>query len=79
MSFPEMVMNPTDLVAHNLSITGSFIGNRAMMDEMLAFAQANAIQPMLEIMPMRKVNEAMQRVKENKARYRIVLVNDRVS
>jgi uncharacterized zinc-type alcohol dehydrogenase-like protein len=79
VSFPEMVMNPTDLVAHNLSITGSFIGNRAMMDEMLAFAQANAIQPMLEIMPMRKVNEAMQRVKENKARYRIVLVNDRVS
>jgi uncharacterized zinc-type alcohol dehydrogenase-like protein len=79
VSFPEMVMNPTDLVAHNLSITGSFIGNRAMMDEMLAFAHANAIKPMLEIMPMRQVNEALQRVSENKARYRIVLVNDRVA
>lgn len=78
VSFPEMKMNPTDLVAHNLSITGSFIGNRAMMEEMLAFAQANAIKPMLELMPMSQVNEAMQRVKQNKARYRIVLVNDRV-
>jgi uncharacterized zinc-type alcohol dehydrogenase-like protein len=76
VSFPEMKMNPTDLVAHNLSITGSFIGNRAMMDEMLAFAHANAIKPMVELMPMSQVNEAIQRLRDNQARYRIVLVND---
>jgi uncharacterized zinc-type alcohol dehydrogenase-like protein len=76
VSFPDMTMNPTDLVAHNLSITGSFLGNRATMREMLAFAQANHITPMVETMPMTQVNEAMQRVKENKARYRIVLVNE---
>ncbi len=76
VSFPTMSMNPTDLVAHNLSITGSFIGNHATMREMLAFAQAKHITPMVELMPMIKVNEAIRRVKENKARYRIVLVNE---
>jgi len=76
VSFPDMSMNPTDLVAHNLSITGSFIGNRATMREMLAFAQANHISPVVEIMPMAEINEAIQRVRENKARYRIVLVNE---
>lgn len=66
---------PLELVAHQQSITGSFIGNRAMMREMLSFAQEHGIKPKIELMPMAKVNEAIQRVKENKARYRIVLVN----
>jgi uncharacterized zinc-type alcohol dehydrogenase-like protein len=62
LGFPSVSLNPTDIVAHQLSITGSFIGNQATMREML--------------MPMSQVNDAIQRVKENKARYRIVLVND---
>ena len=66
---------PLELVVHQQSITGSFIGNRAMMREMLSFAQQQSIRPKLELMPMAKVNEAIQRVKENMARYRIVLVN----
>jgi uncharacterized zinc-type alcohol dehydrogenase-like protein len=74
--FPEVSLNPTDLVAHQLSITGSFLGNRTTMKEMLSFAQAHHIKPWIELMPMSKVNEAIQRVKQNKARYRIVLVNN---
>jgi len=66
---------PLELVVHQQSITGSFIGNRAMMREMLSFAQEHDIMPKIELMPMSKVNEAIQRVKDNKARYRIVLVN----
>jgi len=66
---------PLELVVHQQSITGSFLGNRAMMREMLSFAQEHGIKPKIELMPMAKVNEAIQRVKENKARYRIVLVN----
>jgi len=66
---------PLELVVHQQSITGSFIGNRAMMREMLSFAQEHDIKPKVELMPMSKVNEAIQRVKDNKARYRIVLVN----
>jgi uncharacterized zinc-type alcohol dehydrogenase-like protein len=76
LGFPSVSLNPRDIVAHELSITGSFLGNRATMREMLSFAQAHAITPELELMPMSQVNDAVQRVRENKARYRIVLVND---
>jgi D-arabinose 1-dehydrogenase-like Zn-dependent alcohol dehydrogenase len=79
LGFPDVVLNSTDLVAHELSITGSFLGNRATMREMLAFADSEGIAPEVELMPMAKVNEAFQRVKENNARYRIVLVNEAVS
>jgi len=76
LGFPDVAFNSTDLVAHQLSITGSFLGNRATMREMLEFTQEHGIKPQVELMPMAKVNEAIQRVKENKARYRIVLVNE---
>ncbi len=75
VGFPEMNFNPTDLIAHELSMTGSFLGNHATMKEMLSFAQAHSIKPWIELMPMSKINEAIQRLKENKARYRIVMVN----
>jgi len=46
------------------------------MREMLSFAQARGIKPKIELMPMTQVNEAIRRVREKRARYRIVLVND---
>jgi uncharacterized zinc-type alcohol dehydrogenase-like protein len=73
-----VALEPIDLVAHQLSITGSFIGSRAAMREMLSFAQAQGILPQVELMPMSEVNEAIRRVRLNQARYRIVLVNDMV-
>jgi uncharacterized zinc-type alcohol dehydrogenase-like protein len=76
LGFPDVSLNSTDLVAHELSITGSFLGSRATMREMLAFAHDHGIAPKIEQMPMARVNEALQRVRENKARYRIVLVNE---
>jgi len=76
LGFPDVALNSTNLVARQLSITGSFLGNRATMREMLSFAQAHGIVPKVELMPMDEVNEAIRKVKENKARYRIVLVND---
>jgi uncharacterized zinc-type alcohol dehydrogenase-like protein len=75
LGFPTVKLHPLDLVAHELSITGSFLGNRSAMKDTLMFAQAHGIIPKVELMPMSQVNKAIQRVKENKARYRIVLVN----
>ena len=75
LGFPTVALHPLDLVAHELSITGSFLGNRSTMKETLIFAQEHGITPKVELMPMSQVNKAIQRVKENKARYRIVLVN----
>lgn len=76
LGFPDVAFNSTDLVAHELSITGSLIGNPKMMRAMLTFAQEHNIAPMVELMPMAQVNKAIEKLKENKARYRIVLVND---
>jgi uncharacterized zinc-type alcohol dehydrogenase-like protein len=59
-----------------LVLLGFFLGNRATMREMLAFAQTHGIAPEVELMPMPQVNDAFRRLKENKARYRIVLVNE---
>ena len=75
VGFPEVSMNPTDIVAHELSITGSFLGNRTKMREMLPFARDHGITPRVEQLPMAQVNEAIRRLKENLARYRIVLNN----
>jgi uncharacterized zinc-type alcohol dehydrogenase-like protein len=76
VGFPDIEFNSTDFVAHQLSLTGSFLGNRNTMREMLSFAEEHNIVPKVELMPMTKVNEAIQKLKENKARYRIVLYND---
>ena len=38
LGFPSVEFNPTDLVVHQLSVTGSFTGNQARMREMLSFA-----------------------------------------
>jgi uncharacterized zinc-type alcohol dehydrogenase-like protein len=45
------------------------------MCEMLDFAQSYHIKPVIEQMPMYQVNEAIGRIRQNKVRYRIVLVN----
>jgi len=75
VGFPFIDLKPVDLVAHELSITGSFLGSRATMKEMLTFTQVRGIKPKVELMPMSQVNEALKRVENNEARYRIVLVN----
>ena len=71
-----MAFEPTELVVHQLSITVSLLGSRPMMREMLAFAQERGVKPKVELMLMSQVNEAIRKVKEGKARYRIVLIND---
>ena len=75
VGFPEMHFRPIDLVAHELTISGSFLGLPSEMREMLRFSQEYAIRPMIELLPMTDVNQAIQRIRENKARYRIVLSN----
>ncbi len=79
VGFPDLKMNSTDLVAHELSITGSLVGNPPTMHAMLSFALEHGITPVVELMPMSQANEAIQRVRENKARHRIVLVNELAS
>lgn len=55
------------------SISGSVIGGRHDMRSMLEFAARHRIQARTEVMPLSRVNEAVQRVRDNQARYRMVL------
>ncbi len=76
LGFPDVIFNSTDLVAHELMLVGSLIGNPGMMRAMLCFAQEHGIRPVVELMPIHAVNQAIKKLQENRARYRIVLVND---
>ncbi len=64
------------LIFGQKSVVGSVVGGRRFMQEMLDFAALNQIKPMIETMPLSQVNEAMNKVIANQARYRIVLVSE---
>ena len=61
------------LISGRRSIVGSCIGSRAMMGDMLEFSARHNIQAKTEVMPMAEANAAIQRVRNNSARYRMVL------
>lgn len=64
------------LIFGQKSVVGSVVGGRHFMREMLDFAAVNQIKPMIETMPLSQINEAMDKVAANKARYRIVLLSE---
>ena len=64
------------LIFGQKSVVGSVVGGRHFMREMLEFAAVNQIKPMIETVPLSQINEAMDKVAANKARYRIVLLSE---
>ncbi len=68
-------IQPPSLIFGQLSVCGSIIGGRSAIKEMLEFAARHDIKARTEIMPMSDVNLAIARLKDNKARYRMVLKN----
>ena len=80
LCFVGAVPNPIEVHAMSLifgskSVSGSPIGSRQMIREMLDFAARHEIEARTEVMPMNRVNEAMSRLSANQARFRIVLKN----
>jgi uncharacterized zinc-type alcohol dehydrogenase-like protein len=63
------------LVTGQRSICGSDIGDPATIAEMLRFAARSAISPTVESLPMDSVNQAIERLRANRVRYRVVLQN----
>ena len=57
-------------------IMGSPIGNPAEIKEMLAFCAQSQVVPLIETFPFERANDALQRVRDNKVRYRAVLTMD---
>lgn len=61
------------LIAGRRSICGNPTGSRSQIQDMLQFAARHGIQAKTEVMPMSEINQALDRVRANKARYRMVL------
>jgi uncharacterized zinc-type alcohol dehydrogenase-like protein len=57
------------------TITGSPIGSPARLREMLDVAARHGVKARTERFAMAKANEAIEKVKKNKVRYRAVLAN----
>jgi len=58
------------------SISASPTGSPETTTKMLEFASRKKIEPLIESFPMREVNEALERLRLGKPRYRIVLTNE---
>lgn len=54
-------------------VSGSVIGGRAIISEMLDFAARNNIVAKTEVFPLNEVNKAIDKVRNNTIRYRAVL------
>ena len=63
------------LIIANRAVRGSAVGSPSQVREMLDFSARNGILPKTECFPMAQVNQALDRVRRNQARYRVVLVN----
>lgn len=61
------------MISGQKSISGSPLGSPATVVKMLDFAARHHIEPIVETFAFDQVNEAMERLRSNKARYRIVL------
>jgi alcohol/geraniol dehydrogenase (NADP+) len=72
---PEPLNIPLSaLLSKRRRVMASPIGGRALMMEMLSIADRFQIRPIVETFSFDQANEAFQRVRDNKVRYRAVLV-----
>jgi len=63
------------LISGQRSISGSPIGPPNRIREMMNVAARHGVKAQTEAFPMAKANEALEKVKKNKVRYRAVLAN----
>lgn len=75
------VLEPIPVQAFSLimgqkELSGSPTGSPTAIARMLAFCARHGIEPMIEMFPMSRVNEALDRLRDGKVRYRAVLQND---
>lgn len=81
LHFVGAVLEPVAVPVFSLltgqkSVSASPLGSPATILDMLRFCTRHDLAPQIEVFPMSKVNEALQHLKDGKARYRIVLEND---
>lgn len=70
---PSITVPFFPLLTQRRRVMGSPIGGRSIMGEMLDVADTHGVAPIVEVFPMAKINEALQKVRDNTVRYRAVL------
>jgi uncharacterized zinc-type alcohol dehydrogenase-like protein len=70
-----VAVNAFSLISGLRSITGSPIGSPNQLREMLDVAARHVVKAKTERFAMAQANEAVEKVKKNKVRYRAVLAN----
>ncbi|MEX0614597.1 MAG: zinc-binding dehydrogenase, partial [Methylophaga sp.] len=80
LHFVGATLEPLDLNVFNLimaqrSVSGTPSGSPETTRKMLEFARRHDIKPQIETFAMRDINQAIQHLRDGKARYRIVLEN----
>ncbi|KAG0042559.1 hypothetical protein BGZ83_000311, partial [Gryganskiella cystojenkinii] len=75
LALPEkdLTIPPGAFLWRQLSMVGSMIGGKAMVQQMLDFAAAHNVRPWIEKMPMSDANAAVKHLMEGRPRYRIVM------
>jgi uncharacterized zinc-type alcohol dehydrogenase-like protein len=63
------------LISGMRTVSGSPVGSPYGLREMLDVAARHGVKATVELFPLSKANEAIEKVKKNKVRYRAVLVN----
>ncbi len=81
LHFVGAVLEPVPVAAFSLifgqkSMSGSPVGSPATTARMIAFCARHAIAPIIERFPLSRVNDALDRLRSGRARYRVVLEND---
>jgi uncharacterized zinc-type alcohol dehydrogenase-like protein len=64
---------PSLLITGQRAITGSDIGSRGVIREMLELVTRHRIAPLIQRMPMAEANAGITRLRANQVRYRLVL------
>ena len=80
LHFVGATTEPLDLAVFPLllgqkSVSASPVGSPSTIRQMLEFAKLHDIAPQVETFDIEDINEAMQHLKDGKARYRVVLDN----
>jgi len=69
----KISFNALDLILLNASISGWASGDSRDSESTMKFSALSGVRPQIEVFPLSKVQEAFDRMLENKARFRCVL------
>ena len=76
LSLEKQEFSAYNMIVRGLHLHGSVLASPAEVREMLALAAEHNVVSMVDEMPMSQANEAMDRVRQGKPRFRDVLVQD---